>query len=190
MHANSISYRKKKFNKVEKINNNLLQCVYLEFHIIKKAFGVLNIRITFFEFKDFKASANMERFHIEGDKFIPEIDLDPESNILRISGESYHEYTGEFFEPIFEWVEQFTKTPDRNVHLKFRMDYFNTASSKCFYDIIEMLNSYSEANGGSLRVSWFYEDNDLDMLESGQDYAEDSGVNIEFIPYPKGTLPY
>ena len=187
---NPYKFHKLKKKKIEKINNNCLQCVYLEFHIIKKAFGVLNIRITFLEFKDYKASSNMERFHIEGDEFIPEIDLDPESSTLRISGESYHEYTGEFFEPIFEWIEEFIKTPGRDVHLKFRMDYFNTASSKCFYDIIEMLNTYQQSGGGNLRISWFYEDNDLDMLESGEDYAEDSGVNIEFIPYPKGTLPY
>ncbi|MEM1135525.1 MAG: DUF1987 domain-containing protein [Bacteroidota bacterium] len=132
----------------------------------------------------------IERFHIEGEEFIPEIDFNPETNILKVSGESYHEYTGEFFEPIFSWIEQYLKEPNKGVQLKFRMDYFNTASSKCFYDIIELLNNYHQNRGGSIEIFWYYEEDDLDMLEAGQDYAEDSGVNIQCIPYKKRNHPF
>ena len=131
----------------------------------------------------------MEKFYIEGDEFIPEINFDPDKDILCIAGESYHEYTGEFFEPIFEWIEDYIKLPGRKIKLKFRMDYFNTASSKCFYDIIEILNVYAQDNAGDLEVSWYYEEDDFDMLESGEDYAEDASVNIKMIPYKKGGNP-
>ncbi len=131
----------------------------------------------------------MEKFYIEGDEFIPEINFDPDKDTLSISGESYHEYTGEFFEPIFEWIENYTKLPGRKVKLKFRMDYFNTASSKCFYDIIEMLNVYAKEKSGDLEVFWYYEEDDYDMLESGEDYAEDAEININLLPYKKGDDP-
>jgi hypothetical protein len=131
----------------------------------------------------------MEKFYIEGDEFIPEINFDPKKDVLSIAGESYHEYTGEFFEPIFEWIDNYIKVPARKVQLKFRMDYFNTASSKCFYDIIDVLNIYAKDGGGSLEVFWYYEEEDLDMLESGEDYAEDPTVNIKLVTYKKGENP-
>jgi len=131
----------------------------------------------------------MEKFFIEGDEFIPEINFDPETDILCISGESYHEYTGEFFEPIFEWIDQYIKEPGKRIQLKFRMDYFNTASSKCFYDILETLNIYAQEHNGSFEAFWYYEEEDYDMLESGEDYAEDKSINIHLIPYKKGENP-
>ncbi|WP_020531745.1 DUF1987 domain-containing protein [Flexithrix dorotheae] len=132
----------------------------------------------------------MERFYIKGEEFVPEIDLNPDTNILKITGESYHEYTHEFFQPVFDWLEEYTKTEGRNIKLSFRMDYFNTASSKCFFDIIDLLGEYEKESGSNLEIFWYYEDGDIDMLESGEDYLEESGTNIKLIPYnSKEELP-
>ena len=44
----------------------------------------------------------MENFQIEGENYIPSVNFNADSGVLEISGESYHEYTIEFYQPIFE----------------------------------------------------------------------------------------
>ncbi|MDW7695750.1 DUF1987 domain-containing protein [Flammeovirgaceae bacterium SG7u.111] len=128
----------------------------------------------------------MEKFYIDGtQEFIPKIELNPVSNHHEISGESHHEYTWEFFEPIFKWLEEYLTTPGRTIVMDFRMSYFNTASAKAFYEIIESLVDYKKHRYGDITINWYYEEGDLDMLEIGEDYAEDSGADINLIPYPK-----
>ena len=124
----------------------------------------------------------MEKFHIKGSTYIPNIDLDPETGILEISGESYHEYTTEFFKPVFEWLEEFLKTPSKDVTMNFKMTYFNTSSSRRFIEVLTMLEDYHKSNGGNVIVNWYYEENDIDMLESGEEYAEDVDLDFNLIP--------
>lgn len=123
------------------------------------------------------------RFYIEGSDYIPEVDFDPEHGTLNISGESYHEYTLEFFEPIFEWLKKFTQDEGKKIELNFRMSYFNTSSSRRFLEIMNLLEDYHFNKNGNVVVNWYYEKTDLDMLESGEEYAEDVKLEFNLIPY-------
>lgn len=120
----------------------------------------------------------MKNFYVKGDKFIPEIRFVEDDDILEISGQSYHEHTEEFFTPAFEWLEEYFQRPRREVTFNFRMNYFNTASSRCFLDILEMLEDYEKSQNGKVIVNWYYRENDFDMLESGEDFSFD--VDLEF----------
>jgi hypothetical protein len=115
--------------------------------------------------------------------FIPEVNLDPETNHFWITGDSYHEYTYEFYEPIFQWLRQYLSKPVGDIRMDFRMTYFNTASSKCLFDIIEILFEYQSEEYGSVEVNWFYKEDDEDMYETGQDYIQDLGRQINMVPY-------
>jgi hypothetical protein len=125
----------------------------------------------------------MENLLIEGSDYIPQVELNAESGILNISGESYHEYTLEFFEPIFKWLREYTELPNRKIELNFRMSYFNTSSSRRFLEIMNLLAEYQTEKNGRVTVNWYYEKNDLDMLESGEEYAEDVKLEFNLIPY-------
>jgi len=124
----------------------------------------------------------MERFTIKAREFVPHVDFNPTNGKLLIEGESYHEYTQEFFEPLFDWVANFLKDKPEQIQLDFKMRYFNTASSKCFYEIIERLQEYHEEEGHEVAINWYYEDGDEDMLEVAEDYVEDSGFPINMVP--------
>ncbi|TAF65204.1 MAG: DUF1987 domain-containing protein [Cytophagales bacterium] len=125
----------------------------------------------------------MENFKIDGSHYIPSIDFNAETGVLEISGESYHEYTLEFFQPIFEWLKQYTAEPNHKIVLNFRMTYFNTSSSRRFLEIMNILEDYHFNKGGDVQINWHYEVNDLDMLESGEEYAEDVKVPFTLMPY-------
>jgi hypothetical protein len=143
----------------------------------------LNLRsVLIFSLND-KDHATMERLYIEGQEFIPEVDFDPDKHLLKISGASYHEYTDEFFDPIFSWLEEYLATPGKSIVFDFDMNYFNTASSKCFYDMLEMLEDYESEKQGTVVVNWRFQKDDLDMEESGKDFIESLNIDFKLMPY-------
>ena len=63
------------------------------------------------------------------------------------------------------------------------MTYFNTSSSRRFLEILNLLEDYQDENGGDVVVNWYYEEGDIDMLESGEEYEEDVSIDFNLIPY-------
>ncbi len=126
----------------------------------------------------------MESFLIKGSTYIPTINFDAQSSVLEISGESYHEYTIEFFQPIFEWLNNYLSEPNKSFVFNFKMTYFNTSSSRRFLEIFDLLENYVKSKNGKVEVNWYYKDGDLDMLESGEEYADDVDLKFNFISYP------
>ena len=126
----------------------------------------------------------MENFFIKGSTYIPTVSFDAQSGVLEISGESYHEYTIEFFQPIFEWLNNYLAEPNRSFVFNFKMTYFNTSSSRRFLEIFDLLENYSKNKNGKVEVNWYYKEGDLDMLESGEEYADDVDLKFNFISYP------
>lgn len=125
----------------------------------------------------------MENFQIEGENYIPTVNFNAETSVLEISGESYHEYTIEFFQPVFEWLNNYLEQEGRTIVFNFRMTYFNTSSSRRFLEVFDLLEDYSKSKNGNVTVNWYYEKDDVDMLESGEEYAEDVDVVFNLLPY-------
>jgi len=125
----------------------------------------------------------MENFQIEGENYIPTVNFNAETGDLEISGESYHEYTIEFFQPIFEWINNYLEQEGRTIVFNFRMTYFNTSSSRRFLEIFDILEDYKKNKNGNVTVNWYYEKDDVDMLESGEEYAEDVELAFNLLSY-------
>ena len=51
--------------------------------------------------------------------------------------------------------------------MNIQLEYFNTSSSKCILDDFKKLETLS---GTSITINWYYEEDDEDMLEAGEDY--------------------
>ena len=130
-----------------------------------------------------KVNNLMENFYIEGSDYIPEVNFNTENGELWVSGESYHEYTLEFFQPVFDWLRKYTEDEGKKIDLNFKMSYFNTSSSRRFLEIMSLLEDYHFNKNGNVTINWYYEKNDLDMLESGEEYAEDVKLQFNLIPY-------
>ncbi len=102
---------------------------------------------------------------------------------VEIAGDSYPENSVDFFQPIFQWFRDFMATQKRHLTVHFRMPYFNTSSSKCLLDILDMLQSYHYTSGGAVEVTWWYDENDDDMLESGKELGDGLDLKFFFMPY-------
>lgn len=108
----------------------------------------------------------MDNLHLAGSNKTPEISFDSTTGILSISGRSIPENSIEFYKPMLTWMEEYSSSKPDHTTLQIKLEYFNTSSSKCLLDIFKKL----ETIGGKCTVEWFYEQDDEDMLEAGEDY--------------------
>lgn len=119
----------------------------------------------------------MNPLHLEGTPDTPTITLNKSDGIFEITGRSLPEDVIEFYAPAIEWIKEYAKAPNAATVFKFRLDYFNTASSKV---ILELLNTLKEIKG--MQVEWHYQDDDEDILDAGKEFAEQVAVPIAFKP--------
>ena len=83
----------------------------------------------------------MKSLIIQEDKYTPYISFDIDTNQFEIAGESYSEYTLQFFEPVLEWLTGYLNQNDRPITFSFRMTYYNTSTSRRFFEILKILGS-------------------------------------------------
>ena len=67
--------------------------------------------------------------------------------------------------------------PKKLTRVNIHLEYFNTSSSKCILDIFKKLESIKNA-GNEVNINWYYEEDDEDMLEAGEDYQ--AIINVPF----------
>jgi len=119
----------------------------------------------------------METLTINGTPKTPEILLNAEKGMLEFKGRSIPENSTEFYKPVFDWINEYSKAPKATTSVKMHLEYFNTSSSKCILDIFKKLEKIKKA-GNEVSINWYYDEDDEDMLEAGEDY--ESIIKIPF----------
>ncbi len=119
----------------------------------------------------------MEPIIIEGTPKTPSIKFDAREGVFEIKGRSIPENSVEFYKPLNEWLDQYMQVPQDKTVVNIRLEYFNTSSSKCILDVFKRLESIHRSKH-DVEINWFYEEDDEDMLEAGEDY--DSIIKVPF----------
>jgi len=119
----------------------------------------------------------MEPINIEGSPKTPSIKFDIEKGILEIKGRSIPENSIEFYKPLVDWLDEYAKDPLKKTQVNIHLEYFNTSSSKCILDVFKKLEAIHKAKYDVV-IFWYYEEDDEDMLEAGEDY--ESIIRIPF----------
>ena len=110
----------------------------------------------------------------------PEVHLDAGAGKFEFSGKSLPEDVTTFYQPIFDWMDSYFESPNDESIFVFKMTYFNTASSKVILDVLMKLEEAVE-DGKDVKVKWYFEEDDEDMEEAGEEYSEIVEVPFEFI---------
>lgn len=124
----------------------------------------------------------MDNLHIAKTKYTMEINFDKDTGILDMAGSSYPENALDFFDPVIDWIKNYISRVDKPVVMNIRLNYLNTSSTKCILDIFEILNQYHKS-AGHVKINWYYEEDDDDIKETGEELAEDFDFPITFISY-------
>jgi hypothetical protein len=122
----------------------------------------------------------MEPIKIQPTRITPAVILDPARGIFRMYGRSSPENSVQFYEPIIDALSN--KISVQRVDVRIKMEYFNTSSSKCIYDILKEIKRL-EKKGKEVMVRWYYDEDDEDMLEAGEDYSDLLDLPFRFIEY-------
>ena len=110
----------------------------------------------------------------------PSINFDAQGGRLEMKGRSIPENSLEFYQPVFEWLDQYVETPQEKTIVHVQFDYFNTSSSKCILDILKRIDKLDE-KGLDVLVKWYYDESDEDMMEAGEDYEDLLDTPFEFV---------
>ena len=119
----------------------------------------------------------MEDLKQEGSAKTPEVEFNASGELL-LKGRSIPENSIEFYKPLIEWIESYSESPNSSTVLNVQLEYFNTSSSKCILDVFKKLESVT---GSEVSIKWYYEEDDEDMLEAGEDYEAIIDLPFEMI---------
>ena len=129
----------------------------------------------------------MAVFKQEGTPKTPTILMYDQQGVLELSGRSIPENSIEFYKPILDWIESYGSTgPKSETKVNIKLEYFNTSSSKCILDFFKKLEGLAKTGKTKINVNWFYEEDDEDMQEAGEDYQ--SIIEIPFSLVAVGEL--
>jgi hypothetical protein len=120
----------------------------------------------------------MQIINLEGTEDTPKIILDKSNGIFEVSGRSLPEDSAEFYQPVLDWIDDYKANPNGSTEFVFKLEYFNTASSKLILDLLSQLEDIS-----GVTVHWYYHEDDEDMQEAGEEFSELVEVPFEFMTY-------
>lgn len=106
---------------------------------------------------------------------LPTIELDAQKGVFKLMGNVYPEDGAELFQPVFDWLRNYAQHPNPVTHFSFGIGSMGTSISKYFLDIMEMLAPIEGAC-----IHWYYQEDDEDMEEAGEEYSELVDIPFEF----------
>lgn len=106
---------------------------------------------------------------IDGTPNTPTVRLISTEGKIELIGRSIPENPYDFYKPVKKWLDEYSLSPSKLTVVNVKLEYFNTSSSKLlltFFKTLEEMNS----NGTKIEINWYFEENDEDMQEAGEDY--------------------
>ena len=126
----------------------------------------------------------MEALSIDGTAKTPSLKFDGQEGVIEIKGRSIPENSIEFYKPRVEWLEQYSGSPMDLTQVNVQLEYFNTSSSKCILDVFKKLEAIHKGKSEVI-INWYYEEDDDEMKETGEDYMELLDIDFKFIEIPE-----
>ncbi len=110
----------------------------------------------------------------------PSIEFDSVQGVLEIKGRSNPENTLDFYRPLVAWVDEYVQNPAEKTIVNVHLEHFNTSSSKSILEVFRALAPIHKSNKDVV-INWFYEDDDEDILEAGENYESITGLPFRMV---------
>jgi hypothetical protein len=120
----------------------------------------------------------------------PEITLDSDKQVFQIKGRCLPENIREFSQKVLKSFEDYlvtlpTGSSDKGAfRIHFRLGYFNSAAAKFIADVLALSGQYTQ-KGCNIKNYWYFDEDDHDMLEAGEEISQMVAVPMEFIAVVK-----
>jgi len=124
----------------------------------------------------------MEALIIDGNEKQPKITLDADSGIFEFKGHSVLENPITFYEPIYKWLDEYAQSPLPETNVNVYFEYVNSSSVKCVMDTIYRFENIHKDGKSVVTIKWLYDENDVDMMEIGEDIKAVLKLPCELVP--------
>ncbi|MDF1549525.1 MAG: DUF1987 domain-containing protein, partial [Bacteroidales bacterium] len=122
----------------------------------------------------------MEIIRIEKTNNTPSIYIDEANMLCRIEGSSYPEDAYEVYQHVIDWLSRIVDNIDSELIVEFDYDFLNSISHKKVWQILHELKQFYKM-GKQVKVVWYYDENDEDIMEAGEDLAELMNIPFELV---------
>jgi hypothetical protein len=122
-----------------------------------------------------------ETLIIEAKEDTPKVVFDIINRLFEISAKSLPENAIGFYEPVLQWLNEYSNSPLDLTVFDFKLEYFNTASAKQLAKILLILENIAKKS--KVAVNWYYKKEDTDMLASGTRFSKLIDLNFNLIEY-------
>lgn len=122
-------------------------------------------------------------FKINPTRTTPLVLLDHNQQKLQIRGRSSPASSVLFYGKVMHAVNAFFQTGRQTLRVYIMLEYFNTSTSKCLYDLLKNMKTYKDKEEMNIDVHWYYEIGDEDMKETGEDYMDVLKMSFYMHPY-------
>jgi hypothetical protein len=120
----------------------------------------------------------MENLIIEKTIKTPGISFNYSTGELLMEGISIPENTLDFYKSVMDWLSIYKETAQAKTTLILKLEYFNTSTSVVLLNIFKL---FSQVESSDLKIQWYFEEDDIEMQEVGEDYQNIVKVPFELI---------
>lgn len=121
----------------------------------------------------------MNEYKIESTETTPDIIFNFSNEELLITGVCAPENPLLYFKDLDATLLEY-KTRHHRLSIRFRFDYFNTGTSKYVLGLLKSLKAMPEDQFHT-EVFWYYDEDDLEMLENGEIFEELSKIKFTYL---------
>ena len=126
-----------------------------------------------------------KRFQTPHTQKTPFTDFNADTGDFAIRGKSVPDNAAIFYEPLFEWLDQYSQSPAKNTIVTVQFEYFNTSTAKFLLDMFSRLELLQASKKSEVVVNWQYSDEDEDIKETGEDYQSICKIPFNITPITK-----
>ncbi len=119
----------------------------------------------------------MKLIKITHSDIYPTIIMDKENGVFEIKGASLPENGKEFYQPVLDFLDEYSHNPNKITLFVFNLKFFNISSSKMFLFILYKLKELYDS-GRAVVVIWSYDHDDI--REAGDDFQQMVDVPFQF----------
>lgn len=131
----------------------------------------------------------MEALQIQHTHTTPDVNFLIDPYDFTIEGECRPENVLTFFTPIVNWMNKFRawagnlpEMIEEPINFHFKLEYYNSSSAKFIYGILSKLKTL-EDDGLTVKVYWYYDELDEDLLENGKEFEKILHLDFDFKPH-------
>jgi len=120
---------------------------------------------------------------LEGNKSntLPKIAFEEMSGLISITGRAVSPEIEEQFDIFIPYLKDCLSKYSTDINAHIDLEYFNTRATLRLSDLFKYLKFYKDKENRAVNIYWHYQYGDDDIIESGEDFEELSGLKFNFI---------